>query len=101
VIIASRNLQELNRVKSECSDPSRVMVMQMDLSDPEKCLKQAKEYALTERIDILVNNGGVSQRDEFKNTEWKVVQWMMNVNTLAPIALIKGFQNLFEKNKET
>ena len=75
--------------------------MQMDLSDPEKCLQQAQEYALTERIDILVNNGGVSQRDEFKNTEWKVVKWMINVNTLAPIALVKGFQQLFERNKET
>jgi NADP-dependent 3-hydroxy acid dehydrogenase YdfG len=41
VIIASRGVKELERVKSESADPSRVEVMQMDLSKPDECLAQA------------------------------------------------------------
>ena len=73
VIIAARNRAELERVKSECKDPSRVLIMEMDLNKPEQVLKQAQEYNLTDRIDILVNNGGLSQREEFKNMEFSVV----------------------------
>ena len=40
VIIASRGVKELERVKSESVDPSRVEVMQMDLSKPDECLAQ-------------------------------------------------------------
>ena len=39
VVIASRNVREMERVKNECIDPSRVEIMQMDLSKPEECLK--------------------------------------------------------------
>ncbi len=41
VIIAARGVKELERVKSESVDPSKVEILQMDLSKPEECLKQA------------------------------------------------------------
>lgn len=41
VIIAARNLKELERVKNETRAPERVQIMQMDLSKPEECLKVA------------------------------------------------------------
>ena len=42
VIIASRNVKEMERVKSECGvHSSKVEVIQMDLSKPEECLAQA------------------------------------------------------------
>ena len=53
-------------MKNESSDPSKVLIMQMDLSDPEKVLKQAEEYSLTEKVDIIINNGGLSMREEFR-----------------------------------
>ena len=42
-------------------------------------------------MDILINNGGVSQRDIFENADLKIAKHLMNVNCLSPIALIKGF----------
>ena len=63
----------------------------MDLSKPEECLKKAQEYKLTDRIDILFNNGGLSQREEFKNMDFSVATYMMNVNCMSHIALVKGF----------
>lgn len=60
VVIAARTVKELERVKSECKDPERVKILQMDLSNPEQCLKQAEEYKLTQAVDIIINNGGLS-----------------------------------------
>lgn len=41
VIIAARNLKELERVKKECLYPEKVNILQMDLSKPQDCLKTA------------------------------------------------------------
>ncbi|CDW76091.1 short-chain dehydrogenase [Stylonychia lemnae] len=90
VIITARRLNELERVKSECKDPSKVIVMEMDLSKPEQCLQQIKDMKLVDRVDILVNNGGLSMRDEFKNIEFKTCTNLMNVNCMSSIALING-----------
>jgi dehydrogenase/reductase SDR family protein 7B len=91
VIITARRVAELERVRNECKDPSKVVIMQMDLSDPEKVLKQAEEFTLSDRVDILINNGGTSMREEFINTELNMWTSMMNANCMSHIALIKGF----------
>lgn len=62
----------------------------MDLGDPEKVLEIAQKESIADRIDILVNNGGSSMREEFVNTDFKTCQTMMNVNCMSHIALIKG-----------
>ena len=41
VIIASRNVKEMERVKKECLDSQRIQIEQMDLSKPEECLQKA------------------------------------------------------------
>jgi short-subunit dehydrogenase len=38
VIIAARNVKELERVKKECKHPDKVSILQMDLSKPQECL---------------------------------------------------------------
>lgn len=60
--------------------------MQMDLSKPNECLKQIQNLS----VDILVNNGGLSMREEFVNTDYKTCEYMMNTNCLSHIALVKG-----------
>ena len=65
-----------------------IEIAQLDLSDPEACLKFAENFG---SIDILVNNGGISQRDQFINSDFKICQQLMNINCMSPIALIKGF----------
>jgi short-subunit dehydrogenase len=87
VIIASRGVKERERVKSACADPSTVEILQMDLSKPDECLAQAQRI---KGIDILINNGGISMREEFVNTEYSTCEYMMNTNCLSHIALTKG-----------
>jgi len=59
VVIAARRMKELERVKSECKDPSKVICVELDMGDPLNVLKFGENYNLTHRVDILVNNAGV------------------------------------------
>ena len=60
MVITARRMKELERVKSECKDPSKVICVELDLNDPRVALKFASEYQTTQRVDILVNNARVS-----------------------------------------
>ena len=66
-------------------------VVQLDLGDPDACLKFTEGFSKSNHVDILVNNGGISQRDEFVNSDFCIATRLMNVNTLSTIALTKGF----------
>lgn len=48
----------------------------------------------------MVNNAGLSQRDEFVNCDFGIAGRLMDVNCLSPIALIKGFLPKFIKQGE-
>ena len=44
----------------------------------------------SEKVDILINNGGISQREEFKQLDFSVCETMMNTNVLSHIAATKA-----------
>lgn len=74
--------------------------MLLDLSKPEDCLAKGNEMALKmDKIDILINNGGVSQRCPFEEMDFANAQQLINVNTLAPIALCKSLLPLLKKSE--
>ena len=63
IIISSRNADKLEQVKEQCHKPDKVEVLKMDLDDflnVDKLVQKA--IALFGKIDILINNGGISQR---------------------------------------
>jgi dehydrogenase/reductase SDR family protein 7 len=98
MFLCSRRIPELERVKQECiklGSKAEIEVRQLDLSDPDNCLAWAE--AFEEKIDILINNGGLSQRDMLVDSAFKIAKHLMNVNCLSPIALIKGFLPKFLK----
>src|SRR5690242_14158516 len=65
LILSARRKEELDRVKGNCiaSAQPNVRVLPLDLSKPET-LKLSAEAAIQifGHIDILINNGGISQR---------------------------------------
>ena len=89
LILAARRVKELERVKAEISQNIDIEIVHLDLANPDDCLALAHNWPDT--IDILINNGGLSQRDQFIDCDFQVAKYMINVNTLSPIALIKGF----------
>ena len=106
LILAARRENELQKVKSECLKECDTLVeaqietMFLDLSKPEECLQIGTQ--LSKRIgtiDILINNGGVSQRCPFEEMDFENAIDLINVNTLAPIALIKSLLPSLERAK--
>ena len=99
LILCSRRKEELERVKQECkaqNSPAEIEVTTLDLSEPDACLKWASEIG--ETIDILVNNGGISQKEMFEDMSFQVGKRIIDVNALSPIAIIKGLLPQFLKN---
>jgi len=93
LIISARNEQELNRVAGACTNlgAASVLVQPLDLAQHdtipgivEKVIRQVG------KVDILLNNGGISQRSLVKDTSLEVVKNLMNVNFFGTVALTKA-----------
>lgn len=91
LILSSRNASTLNNVKSLCSHPENVNIYTLDLAKSEELVKAALavEKAFGP-IDILINNGGISQRSLAIETDISVDKKLMEVDYLGTVALTKG-----------
>ena len=91
LILSSRKKEALELVKKTCVDPSKVQTLVLDLED-SKTLdeKVTAAIALFGGVDILVNNGGISQRSFAKDTNFSVDKRIMDINYLGTIALTKA-----------
>ncbi len=91
LILSSRRKEELERVKTELGgDDSRIKVLPLDLADSAS-LKEKSQAALTlfSGIDVLVNNGGVSQRSLFAETDMETIRRLMEINFFGSVALTR------------
>ena len=90
LIISARNEKALEEVKLQCKIPDRVKVLPLDLED-YKVFDQKVTQAISwfGRIDILVNNGGISQRSFAKDTSIDVDKRIMKTNYIGTISLTK------------
>lgn len=91
VILSSRRQEALDEVKTQLgADGSRIKVLTLDLSLPQTfAAKTAEAYAFFGSIDVLVNNGGISQRSIFEETELDTVRKIMEVNYFGSVGLTK------------
>src|SRR5258707_1073444 len=63
LILSSRRMDELERVRKACADPTNVQVLQLDLVDSASLEGKVKDaIKCFGHIDIMVHNGGVTQR---------------------------------------
>ncbi len=66
-----------------------MQVMKMDLNDESTYTREALKAGGATDIDILVNNGGVSMRDFFKNMTLETSQRIMTLNYTSHCALTR------------
>jgi len=101
LILSSRNEKGLNEVKQCCKHSELVKIIPLDLEKHDE-LPQKVAQAITffNKIDILINNGGVSQRSLVKDTIIDVDKRIMNINYLGTVALTKAILPHFIKNKK-
>ena len=101
LILSSRDINSLELVKNECKTPQNVAIVPLDLEDYTQVSKKVtKAIAAFGAIDILVNNGGISQRALVKDTNILVDKRIMDINYLGTVALTKAILPHFIANKK-
>lgn len=89
IILSSRNAKGLEKVRQNLKQTD-ALIVPLDLADPDS-LPRAVEKVMQKigRIDILINNGGISQRSLAIETNTAVDQRIMHVNYFGTVALTK------------
>lgn len=100
VIISARKEQELNRVLAECANPSDVRVLPLDLTASSSFeSKVAQAIAYFGQVDLMLHNGGISQRSLIRETGLEVDRRLMEVNFFGTVALTKALLPHFLSRK--
>uniref|UniRef100_A0ACB8G5K8 Dehydrogenase/reductase SDR member 7 n=1 Tax=Sphaerodactylus townsendi TaxID=933632 RepID=A0ACB8G5K8_9SAUR len=99
LVLSARRENELERVKKQCLEISRlsdkdILIVPLDLIQ-RGTHEPATNTVLKHfgRIDVLVNNGGRSQRSLFVDTSIDVYNAIMELNYLGTISLTKHVLN--------
>ncbi|MGB5078292.1 MAG: SDR family NAD(P)-dependent oxidoreductase [Sphingorhabdus sp.] len=89
LILSGRNEAALHKVNEQCGGGALVLPFETSAYAiiPEQV---EKALAFTGRIDMLVNNAGISQRSLAVETEFPVYEKLIAVDLLAPIALTQA-----------
>lgn len=91
LVLSSRREDVLDDVRQRCARSDRHVVQPLDLTDPDS-LQDAAETVQQEigPVDILINNGGISQRGTAADTDMSVVRRIMEVNFFGAVELTKA-----------
>lgn len=91
LVLSARNTDKLNQLKNELPHSANHRVVPLDLANPEGIADIVSPAISTiGAIDILVNNGGISQRGFAINTELSVQKQVMEVNYFGTIAMTQA-----------
>ena len=98
IVLSSRKKEELDSVANHCINST--MVLPLDLENQKQF--DAATSSVIEKfgtIDLLINNGGISQRSEASQTSIDVDRKLMEVNYFGTIALTKSVLPKMQKQK--
>jgi dehydrogenase/reductase SDR family protein 7B len=88
LVLTARRTERLEALKQRMPQPSKVLILPGDLQDGSAIAPLAqKAEALIGKIDVLVNNAGISQRSTALEARIEDVRRLMEINFFAPIAL--------------
>jgi len=101
LILSARREKALLEVKNSCENQENITVLPLDLKN-FNLMEQYVEKALAVygSIDLLINNGGVSQRSLIVDTKMEVYQELMDVNYIGTVALTKALLPYFIERKK-
>jgi len=97
LIISSRKRADLEIVKNLCSGAAEVKILPLDLAKHEELPEIiSNARLLLEKVDILINNAGISQRSMARNSQFEIYQELMAVNYLGPVMISLHMLRIFE-----
>lgn len=92
LILSARNFESLSAVaKAAKLDADRFMILPLDLAQTN-LVQEWVAQAITKwgKVDIMIHNGGISQRSLALNTMLEVDRQLMEVNYFGTLALTKA-----------
>jgi short-subunit dehydrogenase len=101
VVLAARNTDALDNVKSHInSKGGDAYIFKCDVSNENNC-KELIEASITKynKIDILINNAGISMRALFDDVDISVIQKLMDVNFWGTVYCTKYALPYIQKTK--
>lgn len=99
IVISSRNEEDLLKVRALCDGSDNIAILPLDLNDHGAMEEIAqKAISIFGKIDVLVNNAGISQRSLIMDTQLEVYEQLMNINYLGTVALSKALLPHFIAN---
>lgn len=95
LILSSRRTEELNRVANATGiNKENILILPIDLSQHSDSTKWVEQVVSRfGRIDVLINNGGISQRSWAKDTPIDIDKKLFEINYFGTIALTKAVLN--------
>jgi short-subunit dehydrogenase len=101
IVLASRNVANMNKVKAQIEKLGRkAVVIATDCSVDESIAAMAKQAIKAfGKIDILVNNAAVGVRGTLEDISLEDWKFIINTNLMGYIRNVKAFLEHFEANK--
>ena len=100
IILSSRKESTLLSVQKELKYPAQSVIQVLDLEQSENFNVITKKIVDTYKtIDVLINNGGISQRGEAGDTDLAVDRRIMEINYFGNIALTKAVLPIMRNQK--
>jgi short-subunit dehydrogenase len=100
LLLSSRRSDELERVKKSCANPGLVQVLPLDLLDiPSFDAKTKTAIGTFGHIDIMIHNGGISQRSLIMETPLDVHRQVMELDYFSYVALTRSLLPHFAERK--
>lgn len=100
LILSARSLDKLHEIRQNLPYPEKHLVLPLDLMDSSNFAQKVDTVvAHFGRIDVLINNGGVSQRGEAYATSIDIDRKIMEVNYFGAVALTKAVLPIMQKQQ--
>lgn len=93
LVLSSRRREALEKVQKDIGlDADNCLIVPLDLEENTMGYEKEVQLVLNHfgRLDILINNGGVSQRSSFLDTKEEVFRRIMEINFMGAVALTRA-----------
>lgn len=104
VVLSARNTKELERVKASCPHPDNAEVLPLDMTNYEEVKKVTNTLidrleANGKKIDVVVENAGLSMRSEFTKYSFANHLSLFDVNVHGPFIHLQALVPHLIKHK--
>jgi len=91
LVLSGRRVAALEAVRARCERPEAHWTLPFDMTDIDSLPERVAEVlARSGRIDMLINNAGVSQRSLVQDTQLSVDRQIFEADYFGPVALLKA-----------